>query len=152
MIELSKLKKQFKENKRLGRGRSSGKGKTSGRGHKGQKSRSGHKKMPIYFEGGQMPLSQRLPKLRGFKKVPKVVWEIINLDKLNIFSNNELVNKEILFKHKLIKNPRNKIKVLGSGELNKKIKIEADNFSQNALEKIKKIGGEAILISKKKIK
>lgn len=147
MIQLSDFKNRFKKNKRVGRGRSSGKGKTSGRGHKGQKSRSGHKKLPPFFEGGQMPLTQRLPKQKGFKRISKLVWEIVNLDKLNLFPNNSLVNKELLFKNKLIKNSANKVKILGDGELNRKIKIEADSFSKKALEKIKKIGGQAIYLS-----
>ncbi len=130
--------------KRLGRGIGSGKGKTSGRGVKGQKSRSG---VAIKsFEGGQMPLYRRLPK-RGFNPVNKEKIAKINLEKLQIFvDNNKLdvgskIDLEILKKNKIIKKSYSKFKILGSGNITSKINIEADYSSISAKDKIEKIGG-----------
>jgi large subunit ribosomal protein L15 len=137
-----------KKKKRVGRGRSSGKGKTAGRGTKGQKSRSGHRKLPSYFEGGQMPLVQRLPKLRGFKKSPKIKWETINVEKLNNFVSNSEINRKLLLEKKLIKYPGSLVKILGDGDLNKKLSVEANAFSAGAADKIKKAGGKVIIEQK----
>jgi large subunit ribosomal protein L15 len=143
-MKLAQFKNDSNSNrkKRVGRGRSSGLGKTSGRGTKGQKSRSGHRNLPPFFEGGQMPLVQRLPKLRGGKKIKRREWEIVNIEKLNVFQNDSEVNRKLLLEKKLIKSPRSLVKILGNGELNKKLSISADSFSQSATDKIKKAGGK----------
>ncbi len=153
-MQFHELKKSSYERnkKRVGRGRSSGKGKTSGRGTKGQKSRSGHKKLPAFFEGGRMPLVQRLPKKRGFKKSSKIRWEIVNIEKLNVFKSNSEVDKKLLFENKLIKSKDNLVKILGNGGLSKKLSIRADAFSAQALEKIKKAESKAIINNDKKSK
>lgn len=133
------FKNKFKNKKRVGRGTASGSGKTAGRGTKGQKSRSGFKHKRG-FEGGQNPLSQRIPKLKGFKSLG-IKYNIINVESLNIFKDGETVNYKNLKEKKIIikKGP---IKILGRGELKKKIIVEADAFSKKACEIIKKAGGE----------
>ena len=150
-MELNKLSsKSIKTKKRLGRGIGSGKGKTSGRGHKGQKSRSG---VAIKsFEGGQMPLYRRLPK-RGFKSFSnKNDVAIINLSRIQeiIKKNKNTINGKInlsnLQKSKLINKKYNKLKLLGSGELNEKFNIEVNSVSKSAKSKIEKIGGTVTLV------
>ena len=128
---------------RVGRGIGSGKGKTSGRGVKGQKSRSG---VAIKsFEGGQMPLYRRLPK-RGFNQFKKNKVGFINLDKIQKLFDENKINSEIkidiniLKKLNVISKKYNKIKILGNGEIKKKIEIKADYISKSAQEKLKKIG------------
>ena len=136
---------KIKEKKlRVGRGIGSGKGKTSGRGVKGQKSRSG---VAINsFEGGQMPLYRRLPK-RGFNPINKTNVAIINLEQIQLFINNKkldvtkIVNSDLLKKLNIINKNSQKLKILGSGEIKEKIKIEADLISKSAKEKLEKIGG-----------
>ncbi len=127
--------------KRLGKGESSGLGKTSGRGHKGQKSRSGGGVRPG-FEGGQMPLHRRLPK-RGFNNVrfaDKVVT--VNLSKLEVrFEDGDTVNEESLRAKGLIKGAFDQIKILGVGDLTKKLTVAVDAYSGTAKEKIEKAGG-----------
>ena len=144
-MELNKLySKARKPKKRLGRGIGSTKGKTCGRGHKGQKSRSG---VAIKsFEGGQMPLYRRLPK-RGFNPIRKMDIAIINLKKIQSFIDqktinaSDTINSDLLKKHKLINKNSQKLKILGTGEIKEKIKIEADLISKSAMEKLDKIGG-----------
>jgi large subunit ribosomal protein L15 len=133
-----------KNRKRLGRGTGSGTGTTSGKGNKGQKSRSGGGVRPG-FEGGQMPLMRRLPK-RGFRNTMfQKPYEIINLEQINNkYNNDETVNLETLKAKKLIKGNLNGVKVLGKGELDKKLKFEVDYISKSAVEKIKSAGGEII--------
>jgi len=126
--------------KRVGRGRSSGHGKTSGRGHKGQKARG---KVHPRFEGGQMPLVRRIPK-RGFKPVKKEEWEIVNIKDLTIFSEKDEITPEILKEKGLIKG-KGKVKILGEGEIDRKLKVKAHAFSEKAAQKIKKAGGEIIV-------
>ena len=144
MITLNKKIKINKPNKRVGRGIGSGKGKTSGRGVKGQKSRSG---VAIKsFEGGQMPLYRRLPK-RGFNPVSKENIAILNLEKIQLYIDkksinpNEILNRDLLKKLKLINQNSKKLKILGSGIVKEKINIEADLASKSAIEKLEKIGG-----------
>ncbi len=132
----------IKRRKRLGCGPSSGKGGTCGRGDKGQLSRSGSGHRP-WFEGGQMPLQRRVPK-RGFNNIFKTEFQIVNLSSIDKLSDKE-ITAEILLKKRLIKNKNKMIKVLSSGELTKPVKIYADAFSDSAVEKIKKAGGEAII-------
>lgn len=132
----------IKRRKRLGCGPGSGKGGTCGRGDKGQLSRSGSGHRP-WFEGGQMPLQRRVPK-RGFNNIFKEIFQIINISSLEKISDKE-ITAEVLLKNRLIKNKNRMIKVLSSGDLTKPVKIYADAFSNSAVEKIKKAGGEAII-------
>ena len=150
MISLNNRTKRNKPKIRVGRGIGSGKGKTSGRGVKGQKSRSG---VAIKsFEGGQMPLYRRLPK-RGFKQIKKINIGKINLGKIQFFIEkntikaNEKINLNSLKKVKIINKNSVKLKILGTGEINNKIDIEADFFSKSAKDKLQKLGG-TIQISK----
>lgn len=126
--------------KRLGCGESSGHGKTSGKGHKGQKARSGGS-IRLGFEGGQMPLIRRLPK-RGFNNAAfKTNYAIVNLDTLNQFDDGASVDEKSLLAAKLIRGNYDGVKILGSGELKKKLTIVADKVSASAKEKIEKAGG-----------
>lgn len=130
------IKNRIKSAKRLGRGRSSGKGKTSTRGHKGQKSRSGHN-IPRRFEGGQMPLVQRLPKVRGFKSY-YLKPAVINLDQLEKnYKSGEIVSLKTLLSKKIIKNNVKKVKLLGRGKLTKELKFDNILMSKSVQNKIK---------------
>ena len=131
----------IKKRKRIGRGPGSGYGKTAGRGMNGQKSRSGYSKKRG-FEGGQMPLVRRVPK-RGFTNIFRKEYNVVNLAQINILDVEEITIQGF-FDLRLAKRKSNGIKILGEGELTKKIKIHAHKFSQSALEKIKKSGSEAI--------
>lgn len=131
-----------KKPKRVGRGIGSGHGKTSTRGHKGQNARSGGAKR-AGFEGGQMPLSRRVPK-RGFVNVSEKEYAIVNLRDLNRFDQGETVTSELLVKEGIVKKKASGIKILGEGELTKPLVIQASKFSQGAVEKIKKVGGQCI--------
>ena len=144
MTTLNTRDKIAKKKLRVGRGIGSGKGKTCGRGVKGQKSRSG---VAIKsFEGGQMPLYRRLPK-RGFNAIGKVVVAKINLEKLQSYidkktiSNSDIINSDLLKKLKLINKNSQKLKILGTGKIKDKVKIEADLISKSAIEKLEKVGG-----------
>ncbi len=132
--------------KRLGRGIGSGVGKTCGRGHKGQWARSGGGVRPG-FEGGQMPLTRRVPK-RGFKNHFKVEYAIVNLDVLNCFEAGTEVDYTLLTDNNLIKSVKNAagLKVLGNGELNVALTVKAEKFSASAKEAIEKAGGTAIVL------
>lgn len=131
--------------KRVGRGSGSGLGKTSGRGHKGQNARSGGGVNPV-FEGGQLPLYRRLPK-RGFSNHPfKKEYAVINLSSLNVFNDGDVVTPALLKEKKIIKKQLSGIKVLGNGNLEKKLTIQAHKFSKSALEKINKSGSKAEVI------
>lgn len=138
--ELRPPKGAHKKPKRVGRGVGSGHGKTSCRGHKGLKARSGKKLRPG-FEGGQMPLSRRIPK-RGFVSKFKKEFEIINVKDLNIFKNNSTVNPQLLKEKGLIKNKKEGVKVLGMGSLSRILTVKAHHFSKTAVEAIKKAGGK----------
>jgi len=145
MITLSNLhpaKGANRKRKRVGRGPGSGFGKTAGRGMNGQKSRSGFSRRRG-FEGGQMPLIRRVPK-RGFTNPFRKVYHIVNLAQISRLNLDELSIKDY-YRLNLVKGKKDGIKVLGGGELKKKMKIHAHKFSQSALEKIKKAGGEAII-------
>lgn len=146
MITLANLKPAkgaVKNRKRIGRGPGSGTGKTAGRGMNGQKSRSGYSRKRG-FEGGQMPLVRRVPK-RGFTNIFRTEYNVINVSDIEKSGLEEL-NIEDFFKAKLARNKKAKIKILGHGELNRKVKVHAHKFSKSAEEKIKKSGGEAILL------
>ena len=125
---------------RKGRGAGSGSGKTAGKGHKGQNARSGGGVRPG-FEGGQIPLYRRLPK-RGFNNKFAAEYAVINVDKLNAFENGETVNAEALINKGIIRKAYDGVKVLGGGELTKKLTVEAKIFSASAAEKIKAAGGK----------
>ncbi len=144
-MKLSELKYNYgskKDIKRLGRGSSSGTGKTSGKGQKGQNARSGGGVRPG-FEGGQLPLYRRLPK-RGFSNAMfKKVYAVINVSDLNMFDEGTVVTPELLKEMGIIKNALSGIKVLGNGELEKKLEVRAHKFSETAKQKIEAAGGKA---------
>ena len=129
--------------KRVGRGNASGWGKTCGRGHKGQKSRSGGS-IPAWFEGGQMPLVRRLPK-RGPRRTghKRFEYDVINVETLNLFDDAAVVSPQALRAAGLIKRKNALIKILGDGELEKQLKVQAHRFSKSAIEKIESKGGTA---------
>ena len=131
------------DNFRRGRGHGSGNGKTAGKGHKGQKARSGATRPG--FEGGQMPLYRRIPK-RGFTNRNTKTIIGINVDALEVFDNDAVVSVETLKEQGIIKNARDGVKILGNGELTKKLTVQANAFSKNAVEKIEAVGGKAEVI------
>jgi large subunit ribosomal protein L15 len=133
-----------KSDKRLGRGIGSGLGKTSGKGHKGQWARSGGGVRPG-FEGGQTPLVRRLPK-RGFNNKFAVKYDIVNLDALNVFEEGTVVTPELLAEMRIVTNKINGVKVLGNGQLTKKLTVKADKFSASAKAAIEAAGGVAEVI------
>lgn len=124
---------------RVGRGTSSGNGKTAGRGQKGQKARS---KVRVGFEGGQMPLFRRMPK-RGFKNVNRKDYAIVNLETLNKFEDGTEVTPALLVETSVVKDEKDGIKVLGNGELTKKLTVKASKFSASAKAAIEAAGGTA---------
>ncbi|MBR1820666.1 MAG: 50S ribosomal protein L15 [Clostridia bacterium] len=126
--------------KRLGRGTGSGLGKTSGKGHKGAKARSGGGKRPG-FEGGQMPLTMRLPK-RGFTNKWRVEYATVNVERLNIFEDGEVVSPVELIQAGILKNVQDGVKILGNGEITKKLTVQANKFTATAKEKIEAAGGK----------
>jgi len=130
--------------KRKGRGMASGLGKTAGRGQKGQKSRSGSG-IRRGFEGGQMPYFQRLPK-RGFTNIFKQKWNIVNISDLAAFDQGSVITQEMLHEAGLIRNLSDPLKILGNGELDRKLEVRANRFSKQALEKIEAAGGKAEVI------
>ena len=146
-MELSKLKpaegSKQSDSFRRGRGHGSGNGKTAGKGHKGQKARSGAPRPG--FEGGQMPLYRRLPK-RGFKNRNTKEIVGINVDALERFENDTVVTVETLLETGIVKNPRDGVKILGNGELTKKLTVKVDAFSEGAKAKIEAVGGTCEVI------
>ena len=126
--------------KRVGRGTGSGLGKTSGKGHKGQKARTGAS-IRRGFEGGQTPLYRRIPK-RGFKNYFATEYAVVNVSDLERFDENTVVNTELLMAEGIIKKELDGVKVLGNGELTKKLTVVATKFSKSAEEKIKAAGGK----------
>ena len=127
--------------KRLGRGVGSGLGKTAGKGHKGAKARSGGGKRPG-FEGGQMPLYRRVPK-KGFTNIFRMEYAEVNVGQLEVFNDGVVVNAELLKAAGIIKKTMDGVKVLGNGELTKKLTVEAAKFTESAKEKIEAVGGKA---------
>ena len=127
--------------KRLGRGVGSGLGKTSGKGHKGAKARSGGGKRPG-FEGGQLPLYRRVPK-KGFTNIFRTQYATVNVGQLEAFENGAVVNTDALVKANLISKTLDGVKILGNGELTKKLTVEAAKFTASAKEKIEALGGKA---------
>ena len=131
------------DNFRRGRGHGSGNGKTAGKGHKGQRARSGGTRPG--FEGGQMPLYRRIPK-RGFtnRNTKEIIG--INISALEVFENDAVVSVETLIEAGIVKNPRDGVKILGNGELTKKLTVQANAFSASAVAKIEANGGKAEVI------
>ena len=130
--------------RRLGRGTGSGLGKTSGKGHKGAKARSGGGKRPG-FEGGQMPLTRQLPK-RGFTNIFAKEYATVNVSDLEIFENGTEVTVELLKEKRIVRKELDGLKVLGNGELTKKLTVEAAKFTESAKQKIEAVGGKAEVI------
>ena len=131
--------------KRLGRGVGSGLGKTSGKGHKGAKARSGGGKRPG-FEGGQMPLYRRVPK-KGFSNYPfKTIYETVNVERLEVFENGDTVTPETLMEKGIIRKVCDGVKIMGNGDLTKKLTVKAAKFTATAKEKIEAVGGTAEVI------
>ncbi|MEW6686906.1 MAG: 50S ribosomal protein L15 [Candidatus Edwardsbacteria bacterium] len=144
--ELRPAKGAVKKKKRLGCGEGSGHGGTSTKGHKGQKARAGKgSKVPPWFEGGQMPLQRRLPK-RGFTSKFRREFQIVNLKELNRCLPQTVITPEVLREKGLIKKLDLPVKILGEGEIKEPLQVQAQAFSKQALEKIEKQGGKAILI------
>lgn len=133
-----------KSPKRVGRGTGSGLGKTSGRGQTGQWSRSGGGVRPG-FEGGQMPLSRRLPK-RGFTNIFAKEYSIVNVRDLERFEDGTEVTAQLLLEQRLIRKPLDGLKILGNGEITKKLTVKADKFTKTATEKIVAAGGTAEVV------
>ncbi|PWA12936.1 50S ribosomal protein L15 [Pueribacillus theae] len=130
--------------KRVGRGIGSGNGKTAGKGHKGQNARSGGGVRPG-FEGGQMPLFQRLPK-RGFTNINRKEYAVVNLEKLNRFDEGTEVTPELLLETRVISKLKDGVKILGNGALEKKLTVKAHKFSSSAKEAIETAGGNVEVI------
>ncbi len=140
--------KKFKKRRRIGRGPGSGHGKTSGRGHKGQGSRAGWSRHPA-FQGGTMPLVRRVPK-RGFNNKFALKVAAINVEDLErLFSAGDDVNPETLDRTPLLGHRYDELKVLGNGELTKKLTVSAHRFSKSAVEKIEKAGGEVVRLRRR---
>jgi len=148
MSDLNNLRRPEGANrgkKRLGRGPGSDKGKTSGKGHKGQKARTGHHGIPSWFEGGQMPLQRRVPK-RGFKHPFRTEYEIVNLGQLNKLSEDE-ITPEVLHSNRLIDIGKGRpVKVLGDGEITRKVTVRAHKVSESARAKIEAAGGSVEIL------
>ena len=146
-MDLSNLRpaegSKHSDNFRRGRGHGSGNGKTAGKGHKGQKARSGSPR--IGFEGGQMPLYRRLPK-RGFTNINTKNIVGINVSALERFENGSEVTVQTLIESGVVSNPKDGVKILGNGELTKKLTVKANAFSQAAKEKIEALGGTCEVI------
>jgi large subunit ribosomal protein L15 len=148
-MELNDLKPApgaTRSRRRIGRGPGSGHGKTAGKGHKGQKSRSGYSRR-FGFEGGQMPLTRRIPK-RGFFNRSRVEFQVVNLRDLErVFENGETVSLELLAAKGLVKKAHQPVKILGMGELTKKLEIQAHKFSNSAQASIEKAGGSCEVVT-----
>ena len=142
--ELSPAAGSVTEVKRKGRGPGSGNGKTAGKGHKGQNARSGGG-VRIGFEGGQMPITRRLPK-RGFNNIFAKTYAIVNVEALNAFDNGAVVGTEELLAKKIIRKAEDGLRVLGNGELTKKLTVKANAFSESAKAKIEAAGGKVEVI------
>ena len=142
--ELSPAPGSVKKSFRVGRGNGSGAGKTAGKGHKGQNARSGGGVRPG-FEGGQMPLQRRIPK-RGFNNIFGTRYAEVNVEELNRFEDGAEVDEKAIVEAGLLKNTRDGIKILGRGELQKKLTVKVAAFSQGAKSKIEAAGGKAEVV------
>ena len=143
LLNLKSNKGAHKRRKTVGRGNGSGHGSYSTRGGKGQTARTGSKASPG-FEGGQTPLYRKMPKLKGFLNVNHIKYQVVNVESLNIFEDNTEVDVVALYEKKLINNKNNPVKVLGDGELTKKLTVKVDKISGSAKEKIEKAKGKVI--------
>ncbi len=146
--ELSPVEGSVKRPFRKGRGTGSGNGKTAGRGHKGQNARSGGGVRPG-FEGGQMPLARRLPK-RGFNNIHAKTYVGINIETLNVFEDGAVVDATAIREAKILKNTKDGVKLLGRGELTKKLTIKVHGCSESAKAKIEAAGGTVEILKKPK--
>ena len=144
LYELSPAEGSTKENFRKGRGAGSGNGKTAGKGHKGQNARSGGGVRPG-FEGGQLPLYRKLPK-RGFNNKFAVNYAIVNVSDLEIFDNDAVITTDALLEKRIIRKALDGVKILGRGELTKKVTVQAAIFSAGAKEKIESVGGKCEVV------
>ena len=142
--ELSPAEGSAKAAWRKGRGAGSGNGKTAGKGHKGQNARSGGG-VRLGFEGGQIPLYRRLPK-RGFNNIFATTYAIVNVEALNAFEDGAVVNTEALLEKGIIKKALDGVKILGRGEITKKVTVQAAIFSASAKEKIESVGGKCEVV------
>ncbi|MBD71445.1 50S ribosomal protein L15 [Candidatus Poribacteria bacterium] len=144
--ELKPPKGSRRQKKRVGRGHGSGWGKTCGRGHKGQKSRSGAS-IPAWFEGGQMPLVRRIPK-SGPRRIGhvRIEYSVVNIQTLSIFEDGATVSLETMFESGIVKGKNSRVKILGDGEIEKKLTVQAHKFSKTAVEKIEAVGGTVEVI------
>jgi large subunit ribosomal protein L15 len=132
-----------KRRKKVGRGPGSGHGKTSGKGMNGQKARSG---VNPNFEGGQTALHRRLPQVRGFKPINKKYYALVNVDKLGSFEEGAEITPEMLVESGILRDLRDGLKILGDGEISKKLTVKAHKFSETAKQKIEAAGGTAVTI------
>jgi large subunit ribosomal protein L15 len=144
LYELSPAEGSTKENFRKGRGAGSGNGKTAGKGHKGQNARSGGGVRPG-FEGGQIPLYRRLPK-RGFNNIFAKHYAIVNVSDLEVFDNDAVITTDALLEKRIIRKALDGVKILGRGELTKKVTVQAAIFSAGAKEKIESVGGKCEVV------
>ena len=142
--ELKPAEGSTKSKKRIGRGTATGQGKSAGKGQKGQKSRSGGG-VRLGFEGGQMPLYRRLPKI-GFTNIFRKEYAVVNLSDLERFDNGTVVNPDVLKEAGLVKAMLNGVKILGNGELTKNLTVQAHKFSKTAADKIAAAGGKVEVI------
>ncbi|HMR01502.1 MAG TPA: 50S ribosomal protein L15 [Candidatus Gracilibacteria bacterium] len=146
MSKLLNLKSKHgarKKSKRVGRGNASGLGTYAGRGLNGQKSRTGGGVRPG-FEGGQTPLYRKMPKLKGFNNVNRVKYQVVNVAKLNSFDDNAEITVETLYEKNMVPSKAQPLKILGEGELTKKVKVTADKFSAEARKKIEAAKGTVV--------
>tara|TARA_Y100001949_G_C15824170_1_gene259105 strand:- start:210 stop:650 length:441 start_codon:yes stop_codon:yes gene_type:complete len=141
---LKPSKGSIKNKKRIGRGHGSGLGKTSGRGHKGSGQRSGNKRR-AWFEGGQMPLARRLPR-RGFTNIFKEEIQIVNISDLIRIEKHSEIDPVVLQENGLIRSSLKPVKILGEGDIDKKLNVTASSFSESAKNKIEKAGGTATIL------
>lgn len=140
LTELKPVEGSRRKNKRVGRGIATGSGKTCNRGHRGQGARSGEGKR-FGFEGGQTPLYRRLPKIHNFDYVKRRPWVAVNIGCLNKLPDNTEVTPESLVEHKVLDKVSESLRILGQGELTKKLSVKAHHFSQGAIDKIQQAGG-----------
>jgi len=138
--ELSPAPGAKRVRKRVGRGCAAGQGKTAGRGMKGQKSRSGGA-LPLYFEGGQLPLVRRLPHLRGFTNIFRIEYQVVNVHDLSRFDPDSEVTPETMIDAKMVRSLRQPVKILGRGEIDRPLTVKAHRFSDSARRKIEAAGG-----------
>ena len=142
--ELKPAPRSKKSRTRVGRGRGSGRGTYSGRGSKGQKAKEN---LPTVFEGGQLPLVKRLPFMRGFTNLFRTEYCPVNVQSLDAFEDGAEVTPDLLVERRLVRRRRDKVKILGGGDLSRSLKVSAHAFSKSAKEKIESAGGTATLIA-----